>query len=117
MPQTYVTQTGDTLWGLAERFYGDGNWWTAIYEANRTVVGSDPNQLFGGKTLIIPDMTPGQPGSPQTYVTAPNDTLWDLATRFYGDGAQWPKIYEANKAVIGPDPNRLEGGLTLIIPA
>jgi nucleoid-associated protein YgaU len=117
MAQTYVTQGGDTLWALAERFYGDGNRWTALYEANSTAIGPDPNQLTAGKILIIPDLPPGPPPGPaQTHLTTPSDTLWDLAARFYGDGAQWPKIYEANKALIGPDPNRLTAGLTLIIP-
>jgi nucleoid-associated protein YgaU len=37
--------------------------------------------------------------------------------RFYGDGAQWPRIYEANTAVIGADPNVLTGGLRLQILA
>ncbi|HEX5688841.1 MAG TPA: hypothetical protein VFX76_02515 [Roseiflexaceae bacterium] len=52
-----------------------------------------------------------------TRLTADSDTLWDIAVRFYGDGAQWPKIYQANTATIGGDPSVLRGGLTLNIPA
>ena len=118
MPQTYVTEPGDTLWALAERYYGDGNLWTAIYEANRPLLGDNPNSLFAGKTLIIPDVFPGNrpPSGVRTYVTTDTDTLWDIAQRFYGNGDGWPAIYEANKTAIGNDPNVLRGGLTLIIP-
>ena len=52
-----------------------------------------------------------------TYVTQPGDTLWSIAEQFYGDGTLWPKIYAANKQVIGDDPNVLYAGLTLTIPA
>jgi nucleoid-associated protein YgaU len=32
---TYVTKAGDTLTGIAERFYGDASLWTRIHEANK----------------------------------------------------------------------------------
>ena len=34
------------------------------------------------------------------YVVKKNDTLWDLAIRFYGDGDKCSLIYEANREVI-----------------
>jgi len=34
--QTYTMQPGDTLYSLARRYYGDGNLWTRIAEANRS---------------------------------------------------------------------------------
>ena len=52
----------------------------------------------------------------QIYVTNDSDTLWDIAARFYGDGAQWPAIHQANQGVIGGDPNVIYGGMTLTIP-
>jgi hypothetical protein len=50
------------------------------------------------------------------YTTNPGDTLWDLAQHFYGDGNRWYLIYEANQAVIGPDPHLLSSGCNLAIP-
>ena len=118
MATSYVTQTGDTLWSIAQRFYGDGNRWNAIYEANRGTIGGNPDHIQDGWTLTIPDVsTTPPPHQGQSYVTTDTDTLWDIATRFYGDGSQWPKIYQANTATIGGDPNVLRGGLTLHIPA
>ena len=33
-----------------------------------------------------------------------------------GSGAEYTKIYEANKAVIGENPNRIYAGQELVIP-
>jgi len=56
MAQTYVTQRGDTLWDIAEKFYKNGSLWHIIYEANRAVFGDNPGNVFAGKTLTIPDL-------------------------------------------------------------
>jgi nucleoid-associated protein YgaU len=48
-------------------------------------------------------------------VTKDSDTLWDIAARFYGDGSQWNRIFEANRDVIN-DPNVIYGGMQLTIP-
>ena len=56
--------------------------------------------------------------SGQTYTVQAGDFLSAIAQKFYGDGseASWQKIYEANKGVIGPDPNQLQVGMVLVIP-
>jgi 5'-nucleotidase len=41
------------------------------------------------------------------------DTYWDLAEKFYGNGARWKAISEANP---GLQPRRLPVGTTLKIP-
>lgn len=51
--QTYTVQSGDSLWAIAQKFYGDGNQWQRIYQANSSVV-KNPNLIFPGQTLIIP---------------------------------------------------------------
>jgi nucleoid-associated protein YgaU len=52
------------------------------------------------------------------------DTLWDIAATAMGPGAsdmdiamQWPRWYEANRAVIGQDPDVLLPGQILQPPA
>jgi len=57
--------------------------------------------------------------SPQktTYTVQAGDTLWEIAKRFLGNGSRYPEIYEANKAIIGPDPNLIHPGQVLTIPA
>lgn len=110
----YTVTPGDTLWELASRFYGNGNLWTIIYDANKKVIGPDPNTLRVGEVLTIPVLPP----TPEAYYTVePGDTLTSIAERAYGDGNKWPQIYNANTTVIGPDPNKLQPGEVLYIPA
>jgi nucleoid-associated protein YgaU len=52
--QTYEIQSGDTLQAIAEQFYGDASQWQKIYDANRDVIGSNPNALKVGTSLKIP---------------------------------------------------------------
>ena len=52
----YLVQDGDTLLGLAERFYGLDARSEDIYEANSWIIGRDrPRQLKAGQVLTIPD--------------------------------------------------------------
>ena len=54
VPRTYTVVTGDCLWSIAQRFYGKGSAYTKIYEANRDVIGSNPNLIYAGQVLTIP---------------------------------------------------------------
>ena len=51
---TYEVQSGDTLLSIAEQYYGDTTQWRRIYDANKDVIGSDPDKLKVGTTLKIP---------------------------------------------------------------
>lgn len=51
--RTYTVAAGDTLWGIAQRFYNNGARWPVIFDANRTKVSS-PQTLAIGTQLIIP---------------------------------------------------------------
>ena len=52
----------------------------------------------------------------RSYTVKPGDNLSKLAKQFYGTGADWKKIYEANKDVIGGNPNLIYPGQTFKIP-
>lgn len=54
--------------------------------------------------------------APKTVTVVSGDCLWNLAKKYYGDGAQYKKIYEANKSVIGSNPNLIKSGQKLVIP-
>ncbi len=51
--KTYVVQKGDSLYGIAQRFYGDGSQWQKILSANSSKL-SAPEELRAGMELVIP---------------------------------------------------------------
>ena len=51
--QTYVVVAGDSLSKIAKHFYGDGNKWPRIHEANRDQI-SNPDLIHPGQKLTIP---------------------------------------------------------------
>ena len=51
--QTYTVESGDSLWAIAERHYGDGNQWPRIFEANRDQL-DNPDLIQPGQVLRIP---------------------------------------------------------------
>lgn len=71
----YQVKAGDTLTGLADRFYGDARRWRAISAANKL---TDPYHLVAGQELLIPYVT-------FRHRVRPGDTTTQLAQHFYGD--------------------------------
>jgi LysM repeat protein len=57
------------------------------------------------------------PASTTTYTVKSGDCLWNIAKKFYGSGAQYTKIYEQNKGVVGSNPNLIYPGQVLTIPS
>jgi LysM domain len=49
--RTYTVISGDTLWAIAERFYGDGNKYQVIADASGV---SNPDLIYPGQVLTIP---------------------------------------------------------------
>ena len=54
LPETYLVQKGESLRYIAYRLYGDSARWTEIYDANRELIGEEPNNLWAGLSLIVP---------------------------------------------------------------
>lgn len=50
-----------------------------------------------------------------TYTVVKGDCLWKIAKRFYGSGAQYPKIFNANSPPI-KNPNLIYPGQVFTIP-
>lgn len=51
--KTYTIVSGDTLWGIAKRYYGNGALYTKIYEANKSII-KNPNLIYPGQKVVIP---------------------------------------------------------------
>lgn len=61
-----------------------------------------------------PGAAPGtKPAAGRTYTVRTGDTLWGISVRFYGSGARWTAIAQANGIA---DPRSLHPGQVLKIP-
>lgn len=63
--------------------------------------------------------TPSRPAttapSTRTYTVVRGDCLWNIAKKYYGNGSQYTKIYNANRDKI-KNPNLIYPGQVLVIP-
>lgn len=55
-PKTYTVKKGDCLWNIARKpsIYGDATKWRRIYNANKKLIGKNPNLIYPGQKLVIP---------------------------------------------------------------
>lgn len=51
--RTHTVVSGDTLWGIAVKYYGNGSKYTTIHDANKDKV-KNPNLIYPGQVLVIP---------------------------------------------------------------
>lgn len=126
----YIVEQNDSLWKIADKFYGQGESWKKIYEDNTAVI-KNPNKLYAGQRLFIrlPSVAAVTAESQETAVPTPapataegtsyrvqkGDMLWSIAYRAYGDGKLWTLIYEANRGSI-KNPECIREGQVLTLP-
>jgi LysM domain/Peptidase_C39 like family len=93
---------------------------TVVHHPGPALVPLTLNPHPGVPPVSIPPMFPrlsdsatpsAEPG--QSYTVRPGDTLWDLAERAYGSGADYMVIAQANGIT---DPNLIVPGQALTIP-
>lgn len=120
----YTVKSGDTLWKIAEKFYGAGKYWQKVFEDNRAVIGN-PNRIYAGQVIVIykaqADISARQ-GNPSAggsggslYTVEAGDTLWKIAREVYGQGWRWRQIYRANADTVR-EPGDIYAGQALFIP-
>jgi nucleoid-associated protein YgaU len=53
--QNHTVKHGESLYSLAQQYYGDGKKYTEIYKMNRRIV-TNPDYVAPGTVLFIPDL-------------------------------------------------------------
>ncbi len=106
---TWTVRPGDTLSSIAAAL-GVPSGWQALYAANRSAVGADPDIIQPGTKLTMPGA-----GGISRYTVAPGDTLTAIAAALGVPGG-WRALYAANRSAIGTDPDVISPGTVLITP-
>jgi len=120
----YKVKEGDTLWSIAESYFGSGFNAFDIASANKI---TNPDLINKGQEIIIPNVTPKQSTkgviaeaktekvviTESKYKVKTGDYLWKIALEAYGDGYQWVKIAKINNL---SNPEIIHAGNALMIP-
>jgi len=108
--QPYVVKSGDTLWGISQRFGTDVATLRALNPAVRTT-----DVIYPGQVLNVPGAapTPNPTPSPTTqdYTIQSGDTLGGIAARF---GTSVPQIQQLNPWITNPD--QIQAGWVIKVP-
>lgn len=75
----------------------------------------DFSDVSGGSSSTAPTPMPERPAV-RTYTVIKGDSLSKIAKAHYGRMDKWRLIYEANKGVIGSNPDLIKPGQVLTIP-
>ncbi len=53
-PKTYTIKSGDTLWGIAQKYLGDGSKYKSIHDINQPPLAKDPDKIYPGQVIKLP---------------------------------------------------------------
>jgi len=120
LPITHTVVENETLWSIAEKYYGSGYNWVSIAQENKL---TNANVIEKGTVLTIPKadvikpvggtITASSAITEKSYTVVTGDNLWNIAVRVYGDGFAWTKIATANHLT---NPRVIHPGNVLQIP-
>lgn len=135
-PVIHYVKKGETLYQIAQRYYGNGEQWRLIAEHNPGKVMAN-GHVNENVRLVIPNL-PASPlgdafvpvgreravrvdqlaraGRARTIEVKPGDTLMGLAAKHLGSQARWEDLLAANRDKLS-SPEALQAGMTLTLPA
>lgn len=125
LSKTHKVQKGESLWVIAENYYGDGFKWVDIATenkiANASIIEVDQELIIPNLdeqteqndiTTTVSDVQVSSTES-QQYTIEKGDSLWKIAVKVYGDGYKWVEIAKENKIIT---PNTIHSGNILVLP-
>jgi nucleoid-associated protein YgaU len=119
----YIVRSGDTLWSIAQRFYGEGTAWPRLMERHNMKVSigqggrwiANPDLIWPGQWLHVP--TSQDSGTMHfVYHVTYGDTLSGIAWRIYGDALLWHQIARDNAIQITNAAQIRPGQVLVIYP-
>lgn len=119
----YVVSKGDTLYKIADKFYGNSARWEDIKNANKDLQEFD---LKANQEIVVPNVPilnsltelhlfEKDEVEKVVYKVKWGDSLYKIATKIYKNGKEWDRIYENNKNIITSSTD-LVVGQVLILP-
>lgn len=112
---TYMILPGDFLIKIAKKEYGNYQKWKEIYQWNKEEIGSDPNLIYPyhylslKKKEMVEEFKPGF----SSYKVTEGETLWDIASKLYGDPVAWIILYLDNAESLDGKSDNLSPGTIL----
>lgn len=108
----YGNEKGPTVESLYAKY---GSWEKVLTKSFSTNAGMDACLGLYDSNYALNNLINGAVPTSARYTVKKGDYLSKIARKYYGNTAQWTKIYNANKNLIS-DPNVIQPGITLEIP-
>lgn len=117
----YVVRGWDgNTFGTIEQNAGRPN---AVSRHNRTMANVDGflrtvrQDIVNPAPAPTPEPQPEPTPSANTYTVVVDDNLSMICETVLGDGNRWPELYALNKELIGDNPDIIQPGMVLTLPA
>ncbi len=127
-----VTKQGESFWSIAQQAYGDGRFFNALYQYNRTKTLSFDDLNIGVELLIpsiqqmrrdwpklCPPIDSDAPPALKMYQVKKGETLFDIARQQLGQASRYLEILELNKDSLPSNADHmtpLSGAIELRLP-
>ena len=89
---------------------------TAEYQLQKDKLWDKIKSYSGWENDVVADIKVAKTDAYGYYVVKSGDSLSKIAKDVYDDGKKYMKIYEANKATIGDNPDKIKPGQKLLLP-